>query len=112
MTIEQIVIGYLATQLNGIPVVAEIPENEPSEYIVVEKTGGGIVNRIRNATLAIKSVSTSLLDAAELNDAVVAAMQEIVTLDTVMKCELNSDYNYTDTRTKRYRYQAVFDLIY
>lgn len=111
MTIEQIAIGYLATQFN-IPVVAEVPENEPAEYIVVEKTGGGIVNRIRNATLAIKSVSTSLLDAAELNDAVVAAMQEIVTLDTVMKCELNSDYNYTDTRTKRYRYQAVFDLIY
>ena len=30
----------------------------------------------------------------------------------VFRCELNGDYNFTDTETKRYRYQAVFDLTY
>ena len=29
-----------------------------------------------------------------------------------MKYNLNSDYNFTDTETKEYRYQAVFDINY
>jgi hypothetical protein len=28
----------------------------------------------------------------------------------VLSVELNSNYNYTDTSTKEYRYQAVFDI--
>lgn len=48
--------------------------------------------------------------AAELNEKVKSAMDEIVELDEVTRCELNSDYNYTDTSRKKYRYQAVFDI--
>ena len=33
-------------------------------------------------------------------------------LDAVSASRLNSDYNFTDTTTKRYRYQAVYDLVY
>ena len=32
--------------------------------------------------------------------------------NTIISCVLNSTYNFTDTRTKRYRYQAVYDLVY
>ena len=39
-------------------------------------------------------------------------MRDAVTLDDVISCKLNSDYNYTDKETKRYRYQAVFDIRY
>lgn len=30
----------------------------------------------------------------------------------ISKCTLNSDYNYTDTARKKYRYQAVYDIVY
>ena len=36
----------------------------------------------------------------------------MVALDEVSKVSLNSDYNFTDAATKRYRYQAVFDIIH
>ena len=39
-------------------------------------------------------------------------MRTIVNLPEIGRSQLNSDYNFTDTTTKGYRYQAVFDLIY
>jgi hypothetical protein len=49
---------------------------------------------------------------AVLNEMVKKAMEDIIEIDAVSRCELNTDYNYTDTETKRYRYQAVFDIVY
>lgn len=40
------------------------------------------------------------------------AMKRITERDGVCRCELNSDYNYTDTKRKKYRYQAVFNIAY
>jgi len=40
------------------------------------------------------------------------AMCDIADESEVCKCSLNSDYNFTDTATKKYRYQAVFDLVH
>jgi hypothetical protein len=39
-------------------------------------------------------------------------MQGLIERDEVTKVTLNSNYNFTDTTTKEYRYQAVFDLYY
>ena len=39
-------------------------------------------------------------------------MEDIVELDSISQAELNTDYNFTDTQTKRYRYQAVYDLVF
>ena len=41
-----------------------------------------------------------------------AAMDSAADLDAVSASRLNSDYNFTDTAMKRYRYQAVFDFTY
>ena len=40
------------------------------------------------------------------------AMEKIVEMDDISKCQLNSDYNYTDTTRKKYRYQAVYDMVH
>jgi len=45
-----------------------------------------------------------------LNEAVKAAVEMLVELDDVSSVSLNSDYIYTDTESKKYRYQAVFDI--
>ena len=108
--IELTVLNYLKSAL-AVPVYMEVPSNE-QEYVIIEKTGSSRENHINSATFAIQSISTSLYKAAELNEKVKAAMDDIIYEVDVSKAELNGDYNYTDTTTKAYRYQAVYDLVY
>jgi len=80
------------------------------EYILIEKTGSGEENHIKKAVIAIQSFADSLYRAAEINEEVKKTMKEIVELEDISKCDLNTDYNYTDVARKKYRYQAVFDI--
>ena len=50
--------------------------------------------------------------AAALNEEVVAAMAQAIILPSISRCKLNNAYNFTDTATKEYRYQAVYDITY
>lgn len=109
--IEKIVLDYLHTALS-VPVYMELPENPLGTFVLVEKTGGSRANRVNRATMAVQSWAGSLLEAAELNERVKTAMGELAVFDDVSACRLNSDYNFTDTTTKHYRYQAVFDLVF
>lgn len=109
--VEKIVKDYLQSSL-GIPVRLEEEDDLGNEYVLIEKTGSGKENHVESATLAVQSFSTSLYGAATLNERVKAAMEKIIELDDISKCELNSDYNYTDTNRKKYRYQAVLDIVY
>ena len=109
--IELIVLNYLKNVL-GTPVYLEIPENAPEQFILLDKTGSSRSNRIEFATFAIQSYAESMYKAAQLNDRVKAAMDAMPYTEDVGRVQLNSDYNYTDTTSKRYRYQAVYDLTY
>ena len=107
--IEQIIRDHLIAVL-AVPVVLEIPARLPETFVVLEKTGSGITNCIQRSTLAVQSYAPSLNQAAELNERVKAAMAQAAALPEMCAVRLNSDYNFTDTTIKRYRYQAVFDL--
>lgn len=109
--IEQTVLDFLKNTLE-VPVYPEEPETPQKEYVLIEKTGSGSENYINRATFAIQSFSVSKYQAAELNEKVKKALGKIVELDEICKCRLNSDYDYTDTTRKKYRYQAVFDLVH
>ena len=109
--IEPTIIAYLAAQL-GVPTFGGIPANPPATMVTVEKTGGRRANLIDAATLAIQSWAPSIEQAAQLNDRVKAAMAASVELDAISSCDLNADYNFTDTVRNRPRYQAVFDVVY
>lgn len=109
--IEVIVLNYLNSVLD-VPVFAERQNEEPDEFIIIEKTGSNEVDCIESATIAIQSYSDSLIHAIKLNAKVKEAMNNIVELGTVSDCSLNSDYNYTDQTEKKYRYQAIFDITY
>ncbi|OOV85805.1 hypothetical protein BTA35_0216720, partial [Oceanospirillum linum] len=61
-------------------------------------------------TFAFQSYAPSMYEAAVLNEAVKETVEGMIELDEISKIKLNSDYNYTDTTTKEYRYQAVFDM--
>ena len=110
--IEVTILSFLLDQLSA-PVSLEVPVNKPDEFVVFEKTGSGERNHIVSATIAIQSCSTkSLYRAANLNDQVKKAMKNIVGLNQISRCKLNTDYNFTDRESKTYRYQAIFDLVY
>lgn len=109
--IEELVRTWLAGRLS-VPVYLEVPERPPQAFVVLEKTGGGKNDHIRRATLALQSYAGRLTDAARLNERVKAAMEDMPDLDEVCRAALNSDYNFTDTQSKKYRYQAVYDITY
>lgn len=109
--IEPTVIAYLSTALS-VPVSGGVPTDPPDKFVTVEKTGGSRTNWIESSTLAIQSWAPSIAEAAALNDAVIAAMSAIVTLDSVSSVELDATYNFTDTTRNRPRYQAVFEVVH
>lgn len=109
MMIELIILAYLKTELS-VPVVMEIPREKPSEFVLIEKTGSSVENFVVDSMFAIQSYSTSLYNAAALNEEVKAAMLNAVVLDEIASVDLNSDYNFTDGGAAEYRYQAVFDI--
>lgn len=109
--IEEIILEHLNKNL-CVPVFMEIPEKAHSEYAVIEKTGSGNENGIYCATVAVKSCAKSLYRAAVINECVKSVMADMIARDDISAVELNSDYNFTDTATKQYRYQAVFDIYY
>ena len=109
--IETTVLDYLRDRL-GVPVTMEVPEGASGTFVVLEKTGSSRQNYIRRASLPVQSYAPTLLLAAQLDDAVIEAMLALPTLDRVAACRLERDYNFTDTETKKYRYQAVFAVTY
>ena len=113
MNVEKTIIQYLSGKLN-IPVYGERPNmsDAPDEFITVEKTGGKTVNHIRTSDLAIQSWSTSRLNASELNEKVIEAMEYAAELSVISHCRCENNYNYTDLTTKRPRYQALFEVVH
>ena len=108
--IEETILKYLKSK--GFRAFTEEPEDTKKEYVLIEKTGSGAENYVKRGTLAIQSFSASLHSTAMLNEKVKKAMEQIIELDDVCKCKLNSDYNYTDITRKKYRYQAVYDIVH
>ena len=65
---------------------------------------------LSSSTFAFQSYSNSMYGAAALNEVVKQAVDSLIEIDSIASVKLNSDYNFTDTTTKKYRYQAVYDI--
>lgn len=107
--IEVTILNYLKTKLS-VPVRLEKPEPQPPEYLLFEKIGSSRVNMLSSSTFAFQSYSGSMYGASSLNEKVKQAVDSLIELDDIASVNLNSDYNFTDTTTKKYRYQAVYDI--
>ena len=110
MNIEPVIIDFLKTKLDTSSVYGEVQEKPEDEYFIIDKTGSGTENRITTSTIAIQSYAKSKARASDLNEQIKGAMDEAVILRIIDDCQLVSDYNFTDIATKRYRYQAVFEV--
>lgn len=107
--IELTILNHLKTKLS-VPVYLEEPETKPDRYVVFEKTSSSRSNELSSATFAFQSYAESMYEAVALNELVKTAVDGLIALDEIASAKLNSDYNFTDTTTKRYRYQAVYEI--
>ena len=112
--IEIIVKNFLESKLSVPVLMEQDPKSTASQFVIIEKTGGAQKNHISSAIITIQSYGPSKYDAAVLNELVKDLMTDgivgLITLDEIASVNLNSDYDFTDTTTKRYRYQAVFEI--
>lgn len=111
--IEKTVMNYLKKKFPNEIVELENPHPLPSRFITIEKTGSQQLRRgIFSSTLAVQSWDVSKMKAAELSDQVCKALRDMPDEEPEVSSASGSDYDFTDTTTKRYRYQAVFTIIH
>lgn len=103
-------LDYLNAELS-VGVYMEAPE-QTTDYVLLDQTGTSRTNHIITTTIAIQSYAQSLYEAMQLNEEVKAAMEGFAELANVTRVELETDYNFTNTATKQYRWQAVFSIIH
>lgn len=106
--IAETLLNYLETALN-VPVFTEAP-TQKTGYVLIDQTGSSRNNHIKSTTFAIQSYGERLIEAMELNEEVKEAMEDFITLDEINHVDFDTDYNFTDTTTKQYRWQAVFTI--
>ena len=70
----------------------------------------GAMNHVDTYTIAVQSYADTLLDAAVLSTIARHYMEDMISDPDIASVRFNTDYNFTDTTTKRYRYQALFDI--
>lgn len=109
--IEKVILDYLNEHI-GRPVWMERPKGEdlPEEYVLMDKTGSSCKDHIHTVIIALQSYAASMINASALNEIVKSTMDNLIELDEIGSSKLNSDYNFTDTQKKNYRYQAVYEI--
>lgn len=109
--IETTVINYLKKKFPDEIVKAEVPKGMPDRFITVEKTGSQQLGiGLFQSTIAVQSWDTTKNKAAELSGEVCEALRSMPDEEDEVTRSKGSDYDFTDTATKRHRYQAVFTL--
>ena len=106
--IETLLIDYLSEHLE-VFVGMEAPE-QTTDYVLVDKTGSSRNNHIITSSFAIQSYGATLYDAMLLNQEVTEVMEGLIELNQITRVELETDYNFTNTATKQYRWQAVYQI--
>lgn len=111
VVIEEFLREFLLEKMD-YPVVTELPQKPPDRFILLEKTGSRIENTIFYTTIALRSYGETMNEAAKVNEKVKAAMECLAENAAISAAVLKSDYNYTDVTNRKYRYQAVYNIVH
>lgn len=101
-------IEYLTGKLD-VYVGVSAPESTTG-YVLIDQTGSSNRNHIMTATVAVQSYGSTLENAIRLNEQVKAEMLSFASEDEVASVRLETEYNFTNTATKQYRWQAVYSI--
>lgn len=93
-----------------VEVHMEVPANPPQRFVVLRKGDSSRENYLDKAIFVADSYAESLLEAAKLNEQVKTIMDDLIELNEICCVRRSGDYPNPDTASKRYRYQAVFDI--
>mgnify|MGYP007015036048 CR=1 FL=1 len=94
--IEQIVKDFLTARL-GVPIKTEVPESPPGTFVVFGAHRRRAQHRHQAMHAGCAELCAELLQAAQLDDRAIEAMEALAELDSVGACRLVRDYNFTDT---------------
>lgn len=109
--IEKTLIDYLSAKLS-VPVYAIRPDDAPTSFVVLDRTGGTKNDRVNRATVAFQSYGATLYETIQLDQSVIDAVEQIVELPQIGGVRLLTDSNNPDLVRKVPRYQCVFDITY
>jgi len=107
--IEIMIKTKLEDALN-IATFLEQPIDKPGKYLLIERKGMGEENHLGGSLFMFQSYAESMYEAALLNEEVKSAVKDLIIEDEIVSISLNTDYVFTDLTSKKYRYQAVFDI--
>ena len=107
--IEIIVKNHAEGRLD-CPVYMEYPEDAPEYFVILDRTDSRRENHIDSATFVVQSYGPSKLAAAMLNAKAKEAMDSLIELNRIAACNFSGDYPFPDTKRKRHRYQAVYQI--
>lgn len=87
-------------------------ERQKNADVILQKTGGSLLSHQFVDTFAIQTYGKTKQKSAELAYQVQDAMLTITSFSKkIAGVEVNATpYDFTDTSTKEYRYQAVYDI--
>lgn len=106
-------ISYLSTALSSGQDTVFVGIEAPSDYtgyVLIDQTRSSNSNHIMTTTIAIQSYGASLYEALLLNEQVKTAMVGFAGEPEISSVKLETDYNFTNTATKQYRWQAVYQI--
>ena len=104
--------AHLANTTNADFLRISVENSQGQRQTVLEKTGTSRTDQITTSTFAVQSWAPTILDAAQLNEQAKAAMDALPARQGIGSARLENDYNFTDTATHRYRYQAVYRVVH
>lgn len=106
----EIIVKNHVEGLLDCPVYMEYPEEAPDYFLILDRTGSSRENHIDSSMFLVQSYGPTKLGAALLNAKAKEAMDSLIELDRIVACKLSTDYPFPDTKRKRHRYQAVYDI--
>lgn len=92
------------------PEISFISAKRNEEAKKIEGVDGELF--IGDATFSNVEQTYSFVYTGKNIEEVKRVIENMIELDEIRSIRLNNDYNFTDTTTKEYRYQAIFEINY
>ncbi len=111
MLIEKTIRDYLLDKIPNVPIDVQEPTDE-SKYIVFRVIDRGKLDLINAVTVEFYCYGKSKFEAAELDEELRSAMEDIVELDSIFSSKLGGGGDDYNTDLDKNRYRSYFNLTY
>lgn len=115
VNIEKIVIGFLeANKASGWAVYGDMPDERPTKFILVDRTGGPRENIVQDRAEILIEVyhKDSRSDASDEANRVSDILKNLESLEPVMRAKTTSLVRLDDLINQYHRYQIYCDIFY